>query len=75
MNRFDKMLGLKGEAKVHYLDGEYQIVEPGEYVRCAVSGQRIPLQDLRYWNVARQEPYASAQISLQRYLELRRSAE
>ena len=75
MNRFDKMLGLKGEAKVHYLDGEYQIVEPGEYVRCAVSGQRIPLQDLRYWNVARQEAYASAQISLQRYLELRRSSE
>lgn len=74
MNRFDKLLGLKGEAKVHYLDGEYQIVEAGEYVRCAVTGQRIPLPDLRYWSVARQEPYATAQISLARYLETRRAA-
>lgn len=71
MNRFDKMLGLKGEAKVHYLDGEFQVVTPGDYVRCAVTGQRIALADLRYWNVARQEAYASAQVSLNRYIELR----
>jgi hypothetical protein len=72
MNRFDKLLGQKGEAKVHYLDGEFQLVQPGEYVRCAVSGQRIPLADLRYWSVARQEAYATAEISLSRYTELRR---
>ncbi len=72
MNRFDKLLGQKGEAKVHYLDGEFQLVQPGEYVRCAVSGQRIPLADLRYWSVARQEAYASAEISFARYSELRR---
>lgn len=73
MNRFDKLLGHKGEAKVHYLDGEFQLVQPGEYVRCAVTGQRIPLADLRYWNVDRQEAYASAEISFARYTDLRRS--
>lgn len=70
MNRFDRLLGQKGEAKVHYLDGEFQIVQPGDYVRCAVSGQRIAVADLRYWSVARQEAYATAEISFARYSEL-----
>ncbi len=71
MNRFDKLLGHKGEAKVHYLDGEFQVVQTGDYVRCAVTGQRIALADLRYWSVERQEAYASADISFNRYTELR----
>lgn len=71
MNRFDKLLGHKGEAKVHFLDGEFQVVQSGDYVRCAVTGQRIALADLRYWSVDRQEAYASADISFKRYTELR----
>jgi len=71
MNRFDKLFGIRGEAQVRYLDGEFQIVSPGEFVRCAVTGQKINLADLRYWSVELQEAYAAADISLQRYLEVR----
>ena len=35
MNRFEKLLGLKGEAKLRYLDGEFQVLSPGDFVRCA----------------------------------------
>ena len=53
------------EAKVRYLDGDYQILAPGSYVVCAMTGQRIALDELRYWSVARQEPYADAIASLE----------
>lgn len=69
MNRFERLLGLKGEAKVKYLDGEFQVVSPGDYVRCAVTGEPVALGDLRYWSVERQEAYASAEASLKRYIE------
>ena len=69
MNRFEKFLGLKGEAKVKYLDGEFQILSPGDFVRCSVSGEPIPLDALRYWSVELQEAYANADISLKRYSE------
>ena len=70
MNRFDKLFGMRGEAQVRYLDGEFQVISPGEFVRCAVTGDKIPLADLRYWSVELQEAYASADISLQRHLEI-----
>ena len=66
MNRFERLLGLKGEAKLRYLDGEFQVLTPGDFVRCAVTGEPIALPDLRYWSVERQEAYASAQISFER---------
>ncbi len=72
MNRFERLFGLKGEARVTYLAGEYRVDAPGDFVVCAVTGQQIPLKELRYWSVALQEPYASAEVSLQRELELRR---
>jgi hypothetical protein len=71
MNRLDRLFGIRGEARVRYGDGEYKVVSTGDFVRCAVSGQPIALTELRYWNVERQEAYASAAISLQRHLELR----
>jgi hypothetical protein len=71
MNRIDKFFGLKNEAKVRYLDGEFEVLSPGDFVRCAVSGQQIPLADLKYWSVDAQEPYANAEVSLKRFLELR----
>ena len=59
----------KGEAKLRYLDGEYEIVTPGGYVVCAVSGTQIPLDALRYWSVDLQEPYANPEISTRRAQE------
>lgn len=58
-----------GEAKLEYKGGDYVINIPGTYVLCAVSGEKIPLDDLRYWNVERQEAYASCEISYKRELE------
>ncbi len=72
MNRIDKFFGIKNEAKVRYLDGEFEVVSPGDFVRCAVTGTHIPLGDLKYWSVEGQEPYATADVSLKRYLELRK---
>jgi len=46
------------EAKIRYLDGDFQILSPGSYVVCAMTGKQVPLDELRYWSVARQEPYA-----------------
>ncbi|TWG97439.1 hypothetical protein L598_002000000030 [Mesorhizobium sp. J18] len=67
MNRFEGP-GSR-EARLRYLDGDFQVIAPGAFVRCAVTGQPIPLDELKYWSVARQEAYANAEISLNRELE------
>ncbi len=59
----------KGEAKLQYLDGEYEIVTPGNYVVCAVTGTHIPLDALRYWSGALQEAYASPDVATARAQE------
>jgi hypothetical protein len=59
----------KGEAKLHYLDGEYEVILPGGYVVCAVTGTQIPLDALRYWSVDLQEPYANPDIATARAQE------
>ena len=51
------------EARLHYRHGAFDIVFPGAYVVCAVTGLRIPLDRLRYWNVDRQEAYADATVA------------
>ena len=51
------------EAKIHYLDGTFRMLSSGDHVRCAVTGVAIPLDELRYWSVERQEPYADAAAS------------
>jgi hypothetical protein len=71
MNRFEKLLGLKGEARLRFLDGEFQVLSPGDFVRCAVTGEPIMLPDLRYWSVELQEAYATTEVSMQRYLQMR----
>ena len=70
MNRFERNIGFKGEAKLKYLDGEVQVVTPGDFVRCAVTGRTIPLDELRYWSVELQEAYVDAAASLNRHREL-----
>ena len=72
MNRFERLFGFRGEAKVKYMDGEFQVVSPGDFVLCAVTGEPIALAELRYWSVELQEPYDSAEASLRRHLETRR---
>lgn len=67
MNRFERNIGFKGEAKLKYLDGEVQVVTPGDFVRCAVTGRMIPLEELRYWSVELQEAYVDAATSLKRF--------
>ena len=56
----------KGEAKLRYLDGEYEVVVPGGYVVCAVTGTQVPLDALRYWSVDLQEAYASPDVATAR---------
>lgn len=67
MNRFEGPGGR--EAQLRYLDGDFQVVSPGSFVRCAVTGESIPLDELKYWSVARQEPYLDAAASLSRELD------
>jgi hypothetical protein len=58
------MNGAGKPARLHYLPGTFRVLSSGDHVLCAVTGVRIPLQELRYWSVARQEPYADATASL-----------
>ena len=46
-------------AKIKYLPNNFQIIEDGDHVECAVSGKKISLEKLTYWNVELQEPYFS----------------
>ncbi len=68
MNRYESPRPAS-EAKIQYLDGDFQVVRAGTYVRCAVTGQPIPLDELRYWSVERQEAYMDAAASLKRHRE------
>jgi hypothetical protein len=69
MNRIEPA-GRGGEARIRYLDGDYQILSPGAFVRCAVTGVAIPLDELKYWNVAHQEAYADPATCLARHKQL-----
>jgi hypothetical protein len=57
----------QGEAQVQYLDGDFRVISPGSYVRCAVTDARIPLDELKYWSVDLQEAYAVPSAVLQRH--------
>ena len=46
-------------AKLKYLPNNFDIIEEGDHVICAVSGRKISLQNLNYWNVDEQEAYFS----------------
>jgi hypothetical protein len=73
LNRFDRSPPVNGEAEVKYLDGDFRVVRPGAFVRCAVTGVPIPLEELKYWSVERQEAYATPQAVLQRLKPQRRA--
>lgn len=63
MNRFEG--GGNREAKIRYLDGDFQIVLPGSYVTCAITAKQIPIDELRYWSIPRQEPYIDVHASFE----------
>ena len=46
-------------AKIKYLPNNFEIIENGDHVICAISGKKISLDQLNYWNVELQEPYCS----------------
>ena len=69
MNFIDPILPPQREAKLKYQDGDFQILRQGDFVRCAVSGAAIRIDDLRYWNVDKQAAYRSAVEALADHLK------
>lgn len=66
LNRSERFNPAGGEAEVKYLDGDFRVIRPGAFVRCAVTGVAIPLEELKYWDVDRQEAYVSPEAVMQR---------
>jgi hypothetical protein len=58
------MTGSGKAARIHYLGGTFRLLSDGDHVVCAVTGALIPIRELRYWSVERQEPYVDADASL-----------
>ena len=50
-------------ARLHYMANGFRVLSPGDHVVCARSGAIIPLDELRYWSVARQEAYSTAALA------------
>ena len=61
-------------ARLRYLSGSYHVLAPGDFVTCAVTGQRIALPALRYWSHELQEAYADAAAATARYTQMRETA-
>jgi hypothetical protein len=57
-------------AKLYYGPSSFRVLRPGSHVLCAVTGEAIPLPELRYWSAERQEAYASCEIDTRRLLGL-----
>jgi len=57
-------------AKIKYLPNNFQIIEDGDYVECAVTGKKINIENLTYWNVELQEPYFSYKEAFQKREEI-----
>ena len=74
LNRFDRSPTSPGEAEVKFLDGDFRVVKPGAFVRCAVTGVPIPLEELKYWSVDLQEAYVSPEAVMQRHHPLKAKA-
>lgn len=69
------MLKPDSEAVLRYRSGDFEIVMPGAYVFCAVTGERIPLEDLRYWSFSRQEAYLSSEVATRRETQVQSIAQ
>jgi hypothetical protein len=58
------MRGAGKTARLQYLPSTFRVLSDGDHVICAVTGAPIPLHELRYWSIARQEAYVDAEASL-----------
>jgi len=58
------MRGAGKIARLQYLPSTFRMISDGDHVICAVTGAAIPLHELRYWSIERQEPYVDAAASL-----------
>ena len=63
------MSGVK--AKLKYLANTFEIIEKGDYVECAISKKKIPIENLNYWNVELQEAYFSPSEVKKRFEKLK----
>jgi len=72
MNAHDRDFAGNELAKLHYGDGEFAVLKPGRYVVCAVSGKKVPIEQLRYWSAELQEAYAGPAEALARWQETHR---
>ena len=61
---------MKKLAKIKYFPNNFQIIKTGDYVLCAVSGKKIDIQNLTYWNVELQEAYFSYKEAFQKREEI-----
>ena len=57
-------------AKIKYLPNNFQVIEKGDYVECAVTGKKIEIENLTYWNVELQEAYFSYKEASEKREEL-----
>ena len=55
-------------AKLAYGPNGFRVIKPGPHVLCAATGEQIPLDELRYWSVDLQEPYATAEIATRKFM-------
>jgi hypothetical protein len=62
------------EAVLKYGTPEFEVLSPGAYVTCAITGKIIPVEQLKYWSVELQEPYVDAAAANQRLIEARAKA-
>lgn len=65
MNFLDLAASERREARVRYMQADYQVLHEGDFVRCAVTGDPIDLDNLRYWDVDRQVAYKSAEVAFE----------
>ena len=61
----------KKKAKLKYNNNSFDVIETGDYVECAISGKKIPLKELNYWNVELQEAYFSYKEAYKKREELK----
>lgn len=72
MNAFERDAGGSGDlAILEYGDGEFTVMRPGRHVLCAVTGQAIAIESLRYWSPVLQEAYAGPAEALKRWQEVK----
>ena len=69
MNYLDQAIPQQREAKLKYLDADFQVLREGDFVRCGVTGDPIRVENLRYWNVGRQVPFKSAGVAFAELLK------